>query len=63
MLYTVLLDPEAGYYLGNSMYRSFDKNLACGNEMNLDCYEVTAITGDFNMTIITLGSHYSMLFC
>jgi hypothetical protein len=56
---TVLL----GLYLGCGMHRSSDKHLACGDEMNLDYCEVTTITGDCDMAIITLGSLYSMLSC
>jgi hypothetical protein len=45
------------------MYHSSDKHLACGDGMDLDCFKVTTITGDFNMTIITLDNHYSVLSC
>jgi hypothetical protein len=62
MMYTVLLDREVGHYPSNGMYHNFDRNLACSDRTNLDCYEVTASTSDLSMIIITLGSHYSMLF-
>jgi hypothetical protein len=62
-MYTVLLDREAGHYLGNGMTCSFDRNLVCSDRTNLNCYEVMASTGDFAMVIITLGSHYSVLSC
>jgi hypothetical protein len=58
-LRTVLLSICSGHV----MHHSSDKYLACGDEANLDCCEVMAITGDFDMTIITLDSHYSVLSC
>jgi hypothetical protein len=60
MLYTILLDRVADLYLGCDMHYNSNKNLACGNMMNLDYYEVMAITGDFIMSIISLSCHYSM---
>jgi hypothetical protein len=45
------------------MYHNADKNLACGDGSNLDCCEVMAIIGDFDMAIITLESHYFVLSC
>jgi hypothetical protein len=60
-LYIILLDQETDYYPSNATYRSSDKNLTCGDGMNLDCYGVMATSGDFSMSIITLGGHYSML--
>jgi hypothetical protein len=63
MVYTILLDRGSGYYLGNSMYQSSKKNLSCGDGTNLDYYGVMATTSDFSMATITLGTHYSMLFC
>jgi hypothetical protein len=45
------------------MHHSFDKHLACGDGTNLEFCEVTAITGDFGVIIITLDSHYSVLSC
>jgi hypothetical protein len=53
----VLLD----IYTGCDMHRSSDKHLACGDRMNLNYGEVTAITGDYDMTIITLYNLYSVL--
>jgi hypothetical protein len=45
------------------MHPSSDKHLACGDGMNLDCCEVTDITGDYGMTIITLDNIYYVLSC
>jgi hypothetical protein len=58
-LCTVLLD----LYPGCGMHPSSDKHLACGDGMNLDCCEVTDITGDYGMTIITLDNIYYVLSC
>jgi hypothetical protein len=63
MLHTVLLDWEASYHPESGMHRNSDKNLACGDGMNLDYDEVMASTGDSDIAIITLGSYYSMLSC
>jgi hypothetical protein len=45
------------------MHPSSDKHLACGDGMNLDYCEVTDITGDYGMTIITLDNIYYVLSC
>jgi hypothetical protein len=45
-----------GLYSGSGMHHSFDKHLACGGRMNLNCCKVTAITGDYDMTIITMDN-------
>jgi hypothetical protein len=50
-------------YPGHGMHYSSDKHLACGDGTNLDFCEVTAITSDFDVIIITLDSHYSVLSC
>jgi hypothetical protein len=55
MLYTIPIDWEYDYYLGNRMYRSSNENLDCGDGMNLDSYRVITITSNFGMAIITLG--------
>jgi hypothetical protein len=55
----ILLGPYPGY----AMHHSSDKHLACSDGMNLDYCEVMAITGDFNMAIITLDTHYFVLSC
>jgi hypothetical protein len=52
-----------GLYPGCGIYRSSNKHLACGDETNLDCCEVMAIAGDYDMAIITLDSLYSVLSC
>jgi hypothetical protein len=52
-----------GLYLGRGMHHSSDNHLACGDGTILDCCEVMANIGDFGMAIITLDSHYSVLFC
>jgi hypothetical protein len=44
-------------------YSSSDLHLACGNETNLDCCEVTANTSDYGMAIITPDNFYSVLSC
>jgi hypothetical protein len=44
-------------------HQSSVKNIACGDGTNLECYSVMAATGDFIMTIITIGYHYSMWSC
>jgi hypothetical protein len=54
---------EMCYYSCNVMYRSFDRNLACGDETNLDRYRVMATSGDLGMAIIIMSNHYSMLSC
>jgi hypothetical protein len=54
MLYTIPIDWEYDYYLGNRMYRSSNENLDCGDGMNLDSYRVITITSNFGMAIITL---------
>jgi hypothetical protein len=38
-----------------------NRNLACGDGASLDCYDVMAAVGDYNMTIITLGRLYLVL--
>jgi hypothetical protein len=45
------------------MHCSFDKHLASSDRMNLDCCEVKAITGDYDMTSIALDNFYSVLSC
>jgi hypothetical protein len=45
------------------MHRSSNKHLACSDGTNLDCCEVMAITGDYDMIIVTLDSLYSVLSC
>jgi hypothetical protein len=54
---TILL----GLYLGSGMHRTSDKHLACSDGMNLDYCKLTAITGYYGMTIITLDNLYFML--
>jgi hypothetical protein len=50
-------------YMGCCMHHSLDKHLACGDGMKLDCYGVIAITGDYNIVIITLDNLYYVLSC
>jgi hypothetical protein len=45
------------------MHYSSDNHLACGDGTILDRCEVMANTGDFDMAIITLDSHYFVLSC
>jgi hypothetical protein len=45
------------------MHHSPDKYLTCGDGMNLDCCEVTTITSDYSMAIITMYILYSVLSC
>jgi hypothetical protein len=59
----VSLDLAMCYYPGNSVHGSSNWNLACGDGMNLDCYGVMAATSDFDMSIFTLGCHYSVRSC
>jgi hypothetical protein len=40
-----------------------NQNLACGEGIGLDYYNVNATTGDYNMAIITLGRLHFMLSC
>jgi hypothetical protein len=60
MLHIILLDREADYYLGNSMHQGSNKNLDCDDG---DCYEMVTITSDFDMVIIILDIHCSVLTC
>jgi hypothetical protein len=52
-----------GLYLSFGMHHGSDKHLACGDGTNLNGCEVMAITVDYDMTIITLESLYSVLSC
>jgi hypothetical protein len=40
-----------------------NRNLACSVKASLDCCDVTAITSDYDMTIITLDMLYFVLSC
>jgi hypothetical protein len=40
-----------------------NKNLACGDGAGLNCCDMTAATGDYDMAIITLGRLYLVLSC
>jgi hypothetical protein len=41
----------------------YNRNLVCGDGTSLDYCNVISITGELDMTIITLGRLYFVLFC
>jgi hypothetical protein len=50
-----------GLYPGCGMHHASNKHLAYGDGMTLDYCEVMTITGDYDMTIITMDNLYSEL--
>jgi hypothetical protein len=57
----VRLDQVARYQPGNSVLPYHNRNLVCDEGIRLDYCDVITTTGDYGMTIITLGRLYFVL--